>query len=86
METDSVLETLCFLVFRILGKWTKSRNPAILSVIHHYQNPLDSTLKVSVSVHGNLLDAEVSLSMSKLIFIPLYPNPIIFETFHSSGL
>jgi hypothetical protein len=25
------------------GRWTKSRNPLILRVIHHRQNPLDSS-------------------------------------------
>jgi hypothetical protein len=30
-ETDQVPETLCFLVFEIPGRWTKSRTPVILS-------------------------------------------------------
>jgi hypothetical protein len=56
METDSVSKTLYFLLFKIPGKWTKSRIPVI---------------------PGNLPDKEVSLSISKLLFIPLYPNPMI---------
>jgi hypothetical protein len=28
------------------GRWTKSENPVILSVIHHCQNPLESTVKM----------------------------------------
>jgi hypothetical protein len=39
METDSVSEMLYLLVFWDSGQCTKSRNPVILSVIHHRQNP-----------------------------------------------
>jgi hypothetical protein len=37
---------LFFPVILNSGRWTKSRNPVILNVIHHCQNPLDSTLNV----------------------------------------
>jgi hypothetical protein len=38
-ETYPVSETVYFLVPR----WTKPKNPVILSIIHHRQNPLEST-------------------------------------------
>jgi hypothetical protein len=43
METDPVSETLCPL---ILEYWTmdRSKNPVILRVIHHHQNPLECIL------------------------------------------
>jgi hypothetical protein len=40
METDPVSETLCFLV---TGRWTKSKNPVILYIVHNHQNPSEST-------------------------------------------
>jgi hypothetical protein len=41
-ETDPVSETSCFLVPRIPDD-VKSKNPVILSVMHHCQNHLEST-------------------------------------------
>jgi hypothetical protein len=42
-ETHPVSETLCFLVSRIPDDGKSPKNPVILSVIHHRQNPLEST-------------------------------------------
>jgi hypothetical protein len=42
-ETDPVSETLCFPVIYNSGRWAKSTNPVILSVVHRRQNPLDSS-------------------------------------------
>jgi hypothetical protein len=39
-------ETLCCLAFYNTGRWTKS----ILSVIHHRQNPLESTWTVMLVI------------------------------------
>jgi hypothetical protein len=41
METDPVSETLFSSIYNS-GRWTKSRNPVTLSVIHHRQNTSDS--------------------------------------------
>jgi hypothetical protein len=42
MEIDPVSKTLCSLVFRI-RMMDRSKNLVISSVIHHHQNPLEST-------------------------------------------
>jgi hypothetical protein len=42
-ETDPASETSCFLVPRISDDGKKSKNPVFLNVIHHRQNPLEST-------------------------------------------
>jgi hypothetical protein len=34
--TDPILETLCFIFIQTSGRWTKSRNPAIQSVVNNY--------------------------------------------------
>jgi hypothetical protein len=46
LETDPVSEKSCFYLLNSLqsGRWTKSENPLILCVIHHRQNPIQSTL------------------------------------------
>jgi hypothetical protein len=45
METDPVSEMSCFSSNYLKpGRWTKSENPVILCVIHHRQNPIESTL------------------------------------------
>jgi hypothetical protein len=41
-ETDRISETLCSLALLEYGRWTKSKNPEILSVIQHRQNSLES--------------------------------------------
>jgi hypothetical protein len=51
-ETDPISETLCFLVFRIPEDGQKSKTPVILSVIHHLQNPLESTGVFYLSIHS----------------------------------
>jgi hypothetical protein len=43
MEIDPVSETSSFLIFQNTGQWKKSKNPVILCIIHHHQNPLEST-------------------------------------------
>jgi hypothetical protein len=50
-ETDPVSETSCFLAILNTGRWTESRNPVILSVIHHSQNRLYSTFFSPVTQH-----------------------------------
>jgi hypothetical protein len=42
-ETDRVSETSCLLVSRILDDEKKDKKTVILSIIHHRQNPLEST-------------------------------------------
>jgi hypothetical protein len=42
-ETDSVSETLCSLIFRKPEDGQSKKNPVIPRVIHHGQNPLEST-------------------------------------------
>jgi hypothetical protein len=44
-EIDPVSETLCFLLFQNSGRWTKSRDPVILSVVHRRQNPSVSSIE-----------------------------------------
>jgi hypothetical protein len=44
----TVFETLRFVVTLNSRRWTKSRNPVILNVIHQRQNMLESTYKGSV--------------------------------------
>jgi hypothetical protein len=39
METDAVSDMLISLFFKNTGRWTKSKNPEIISIIHHHQNP-----------------------------------------------
>jgi hypothetical protein len=34
----------------LFGRWTKSKNPIILSIIHHHQNPSESNKAVSVAL------------------------------------
>jgi hypothetical protein len=46
MRIDPVPKTLCFLVVWSSGRWAISRNPVILSVIHHGRNHLGSTIKL----------------------------------------
>jgi hypothetical protein len=41
-ETDPVSETLCFLVIYNSGRWTKSINLVILSVLHDRQKTFNS--------------------------------------------
>jgi hypothetical protein len=38
MERDPFSETLCFLAFKIPGRWTESRHPVLLSAVQHRQN------------------------------------------------
>jgi hypothetical protein len=45
-ETDPVSETLCYLRILEFLTITRSRNPVILRVINHRQNPLESTWSV----------------------------------------
>jgi hypothetical protein len=45
-ETDPVSETSCFLFSTIPDDGKNSQKPAILCVIHHRQNPLESTVLV----------------------------------------
>jgi hypothetical protein len=43
-ETDPVSERSCFSSnYFESGRWTKSENPVIMCVIHHRQNPIEST-------------------------------------------
>jgi hypothetical protein len=52
-DTDRVSETSCFSCnYLESGRWTKSGNPVILCVIHHRQNPIEST---ELCCHANLL-------------------------------
>jgi hypothetical protein len=59
-KTQPVSETVCFSSYLELrtmddGLWTQPTNPVILSVMHHRQNPLDSTyLASSTTVFPNL--------------------------------
>jgi hypothetical protein len=39
METDPASETLCFLISRVLDDGRSPKNPVIMSVIHHRQQP-----------------------------------------------
>jgi hypothetical protein len=49
-ETDPVSETSCFSSnYLESGRWTKSENPVILCVIHHHQNPIESTVLNGIS-------------------------------------
>jgi hypothetical protein len=45
-ETDPVSETFCFLVARIPDDGQSPKNPIILSVIHHPENPSESISSV----------------------------------------
>jgi hypothetical protein len=49
MEAGPVSETLRFLFIYNFGRWAKSINPAILSVMHHRQNHLESASLIAVS-------------------------------------
>jgi hypothetical protein len=52
-ETGAVSETLFrFLISRLSGRWTKSKNPIILSVIHHCQNPLEQLAVIDAEGSG----------------------------------
>jgi hypothetical protein len=42
-ETDPVSETFVCSSIQNSGRWTESRNPVILSGIHHHQNPVNYT-------------------------------------------
>jgi hypothetical protein len=42
-ETDPFPKR-CFVVIQNSGRWTKSTNPMILSIIHQHRNPFDSKL------------------------------------------
>jgi hypothetical protein len=48
-ETDPVSETSCFLVSRIPDNGKSPKIPVIRSVIHHRQDPLESTVCESMS-------------------------------------
>jgi hypothetical protein len=50
METDPVAETLFFLAIHNSERCIKFINRAILSVIHHHQNPLGSTYVAGLTV------------------------------------
>jgi hypothetical protein len=55
-----VSETLCSLIIWNSGRWTKSSNPVMLSVIHYRQNSLHSTTLYKLnaclkSVEGNVV-------------------------------
>jgi hypothetical protein len=47
-KNRSVSETFCFSVSRISGDGRNPKNPVILIVIHHRQNPLESTSSTRV--------------------------------------
>jgi hypothetical protein len=47
--TTFIIKTSCFLLIILnSGRWTKSENAAILCVIHHRQNPIESTCNVLI--------------------------------------
>jgi hypothetical protein len=63
METDPVSETSCFSSnYLESGRWTNSENPVILCVIHHRQNPIEST-------RSQLLDS--SFKLQKIKYEPI---------------
>jgi hypothetical protein len=41
---------------RVSGRWTKSRNSVTVSVVHHRQNPSDSTYQYCSYVYGTLIN------------------------------
>jgi pterin-4a-carbinolamine dehydratase len=45
---SSIFRKVQFSSFQSSWRWTKSRNPAILNVMHHHHNPLESTYKMHV--------------------------------------
>jgi hypothetical protein len=65
-EADQVSEKLCSLVFYNTGRWTKSKNPVILSVMHHRQNPLESTRFLVVSDTVQVLQKKTCLLLLPL--------------------
>jgi hypothetical protein len=53
METDSFLETMFSSFLFNSGRWTKSRVPVTVSVVHHFQNPLNLRMMDNAQNYGN---------------------------------
>jgi hypothetical protein len=73
MEIVSVCETFCFIVIYNFGRWTKTTNSGILSVIYRSEKPLEKT---AISVlwglkHGTrrLWDSWLGETISSLHFV-----------------
>jgi hypothetical protein len=47
-EADPMSETFVFTSFYNIERWTESKNSVIPSIMHHRQNPLESTHKIPI--------------------------------------
>jgi hypothetical protein len=81
----STFQNVVFSSFQNTRRWKKSKNPVILSVIHHRQNPLESTLNVFGVLHLVEFEVLTEVIMKNFVFWDVKPCILVKVSLRLGG-